>query len=101
MGGVGQATLNGGTGYDILCGCYTSNEDIYAQMEAGLSIWETVTSTTLYDTVVAELSSAAAGELYCNAGDVLNAGTHQLDWYSADMASEITGEHGGEIVTLG
>jgi Ca2+-binding RTX toxin-like protein len=106
IGDQGTATLNGGTGYNLLIGGASAYDAVYADLEAILSIWKTVSSTAKYTSAIAKLTAASyafaltAAKVIGNAGDTLNAGTHALDWYFVASASEITGEKAGETVTL-
>jgi Bacterial Ig-like domain (group 3)/Right handed beta helix region len=106
IGGQGTSTINGGTGYNLLIGGYTSYDAVYADLESILSIWESVTSTTKYAQAISELTassyaySLSTTSVYGNSGDTINAGTHALDWYFTVSSSEITGEKTGETVSI-
>jgi hypothetical protein len=64
-----------------------------------------VNSATTYSQAIAKLTASSyaypltAASVHGNASDLLEAGTHALDWYFAALASEITGEKSGETVT--
>jgi Ca2+-binding RTX toxin-like protein len=106
IGGQGTATINGGTGYNLLIGGYTAYDTVYADLESILNIWKTVSSARTYAKAITSLTASSyayaltAARVHGNASDTINAWTHALDWYFAALTSEITGENTGETITL-
>ena len=106
IGDQGTSTLSGGTGYNLLIGGSTAYDAVYADLQSIMSIWKTVTSATKYAQAISKLTassyaySLSAATVHGDANDTINAGTHALDWYFVSLASEITGENGGETVTV-
>ena len=105
IGDHGTSTIVGGTGYNLLIGGYTAYDGVYADLQSILSIWKTVTSTLTYSQAIAKLTASTyaypltPANVHGNASDIIEAGTHLLDWYFVALASEITGKNSGETIT--
>jgi hypothetical protein len=105
IGGHGTSTISGGTGYNLLIGGYTDYDAVYADLQSILGIWKTVNSALTYSQAIGKLTASTyaypltAVSVHGNASDLIQAGTHLLDWYFASLASEITGENSGETIT--
>ena len=105
IGGIGISSIVGGTGYNLLIGGSTAYDAVYADLEAILTVWKTITSTTRYAQVITDLTASSyaysltSATVQGNPSDTITAGTHKLDWYFAASSNEITGKNSGETVT--
>jgi hypothetical protein len=110
IGGAGQATLQAGSGGDILIGGTTAYDNNAAALAAILAEW---TSSDDYATRMARLTGSTGGMNIINGtyyflndsplkgnnlADNLYGGAG-LDWYFAAMADVLVNKTSGEVVT--
>jgi hypothetical protein len=106
IGEKGASVLSGGTGYNLLIGGNTAYDAVLSDLQSILSIWETVNSAGTYSAAISALMaksyaySLTSTTVHGTKNDAIAAGTHNLDWYFAALASEITGATSGEVDTL-